>query len=121
MSDQELITQAIRCDLWPKWLGDIVDKTADSYVDKYDMSTEQAVAYGILLYIQSKEIPEQSFILDPNGWCETAAIFGGTSCISLAAPHIVEYKRARLKALGANFTEDFSPTAGWKLVVKPKS
>jgi len=55
VSDDPMVTQAIRCDLWPEWLGELVEKAADAYVEKYDMSTEQAVAYGILLALKKAE------------------------------------------------------------------
>lgn len=38
---------AWNCNEWPQWLHDIVDRTND-VADRQDMSTEQAIAYGVL-------------------------------------------------------------------------
>lgn len=50
-----LIDQAMACDAWPSWLSDIVDLTNQAS-DAADMSTEQAVAYGILQALRRPSI-----------------------------------------------------------------
>jgi hypothetical protein len=47
-----IIDQAMDCDAWPKWLSDLVELTNQAS-DAADMSTEQAVAYGILQALRS--------------------------------------------------------------------
>lgn len=43
----EIEEQAWNCYAWPQWLHDIVWKT-NEVADHLDMSTEQAIAYGVL-------------------------------------------------------------------------
>lgn len=55
-----LIDQAMDCAAWPSWLGDVVELTNQAS-DAADMSTEQAVAYGILQALRhpSPSVPPQ--------------------------------------------------------------
>jgi hypothetical protein len=48
-----LIDRAMNCDAWPRWLSDIVDLTNQA-ADAADMSTEQAVAHGILAALSTQ-------------------------------------------------------------------
>lgn len=43
----DVLSSAMACDQWPDWLSQIVDQTNEA-ADTSDMSTEQAVAFGIL-------------------------------------------------------------------------
>jgi hypothetical protein len=47
MTDEELETKAWNCDMWPDWLIERIE-AAMEVSDRFDMSTEQVLAYAIL-------------------------------------------------------------------------
>jgi len=49
-----LIERAWNCDQWPAWLDVVVDAT-NKVADEHDMSSEQAIAYGILTALADRD------------------------------------------------------------------